>query len=51
MFKTTTITLTLGTIATVAVNLQAPVFAAEPSTDSAITETVGLPDSDAPLLS
>jgi hypothetical protein len=46
MFKKTTITMTLATIATVAVNMQAPVFAAEPSTDLAITETVGMPGLD-----
>lgn len=46
MFKKTTITMTLAAIATVAVNLQAPVFASEPSTDPVITETVGLPGLD-----
>jgi len=46
MFKNTTITMTLAAIATVAVNLQAPVFAAEPSTEPVITETVGLPSFD-----
>jgi hypothetical protein len=40
---TTTITMTLAAIATVAVNLQAPVFAAEPSTEPVITEAPGLP--------
>ena len=46
MFKKTTITMTLAAIATVAVNLQAPVFASERSTDPVITETVGLPGLD-----
>jgi len=46
MFKKTTITMTLAAIATVAVNVQAPVFAAEPSTDTAVTETVGFPGID-----
>jgi hypothetical protein len=46
MFKKTTIAMTLAAIATVAVNVQAPAFAAEPSTDLAITETVGLPGLD-----
>jgi len=46
MFKKTTITMTLAAIATVAVNLQAPVFAAEPSTEPIITETPGLPGID-----
>lgn len=46
MFKKTTITMTLAAIATVAVNLQAPVFAAEPSTEPITTETPGLPGID-----
>jgi hypothetical protein len=45
MFKTTTVTLTLAAIATVAVNLQAPVFAAEPTTDPIATETPAVPGS------
>jgi hypothetical protein len=43
MFKKTTITMTLAAIATVAVNVQAPVFAAEPSSEPVISETPGLP--------
>ena len=46
MFKKTTITMTLAAIATVAVNLQAPVFAAEPSPEPIVTETPGLPGFD-----
>jgi hypothetical protein len=46
MSKKATITMTLAAIATVAVNMQAPAFAAEPSTDPAVTETVGLPGID-----
>jgi hypothetical protein len=46
MFKKTTITMTLAAIATVAVNLQAPVFASEPSTEPVVTETPGLPGFD-----